>query len=85
MSEDANYDTSADENGNNKIDNDPNERNLGFQILITVSLIVGPIFLPFIFLFPNSFSWFPYAKEISIIVLLMFIFTSIVYSKLKSK
>ena len=83
MSEDAKYDTSTDGKDINKFINGPNERKLGFQILITISLIVGPIFLPFIFFFPNSFSWFPYAKEISIIVLLLFTFTSIIFAKLK--
>ena len=82
MSEDVKYNTSKDGNENSK---DRNERNKTLQILITLSLIVGPIFLPFIFIFPKSFSWFPLAKEISIIVLSVFIITSIMITKLKRK
>lgn len=85
MSEHANYDTSKHENGTKNPINGSDERKLIFQILITFSLVIGPIFLPFIFLFPSSFSWFPYAKESSIIVVALFLLSSIVYANLKSK
>ncbi len=85
MSEEANYDTSADNDKENQSINDKNERKLIFQIIITFSLIIGPIFLPFILLFPNSFSWFSSAKEISIIVSVLFVLISIVYVKLNSR
>ena len=85
MSEHANYDASIDENGTNNPINSSDDRKLIFQILITFSLIIGPIFLPFIFLFPSSFSWFPSAKESSIIVVVLFLLSSILYAILKSK
>lgn len=85
MSEEANHGTSADNDIDNKSIEDRKERNLIFQIIITFSLIIGPIFLPFMFLFPNLFSWFPSGKEISIVVSLLFVVISIIYAKLNSK
>lgn len=46
------------------------------SILITLSLIVGPILLPFVLIKPNWFSDFPYIQEISISVTAIFVLAS---------
>ncbi|MCE7733847.1 MAG: hypothetical protein GPJ54_03145 [Candidatus Heimdallarchaeota archaeon] len=55
------------------------------SILITVSLVVGPILLPFVLIKPNWFSAFPYLKEISISITFLFVLASTVVAYLRDK
>ncbi|MHA2032592.1 MAG: hypothetical protein ACW99A_00550 [Candidatus Kariarchaeaceae archaeon] len=64
---------------------DEKDRAMYIQIIITVGLILGPIFLPFVLIWPDTFDWFPFAREISISVTVLFIASSVFLAYFRSK
>lgn len=74
-------------------DNNSNSENFGenkvrsnyVQIIITFSLIFGPIILPFLLIWPNWFSSIPFLLEISVSITLLFIISSGIAAYLREK
>jgi hypothetical protein len=64
---------------------DSKERPIYFQVMITLGLILGPIYLPLVWFWPNTFEFFPAAFEISLGVTIIFITSSVIFAYLKSK